>query len=781
MLKNYLITALRNLFRNKITSFINILGLGLGIGVFVLILLFIAQEVKVDKFISDKDRIFRLEAGDWALMGPGMADFTKELCPEVEDAVSIRKYFLYNEMAKVEDKAIMVNDYLPVTNSFVNFFGFNVLQGNVDNPLNDPYDLVLTSSEAKRLFGDENPIGKVVTIYDKYNLTVRAVINDPTDFHLSFDALLSFDILPILYDWKDMSSMLFRNMNNPTYLKLKSPNQRDDVIFNITKFLKEKEKSDLPFDLNLRPVNDIYFKGAIPFEGDVKHGNLRFIHVMIVVAVLILFLACVNYINLSTARASTRAKEIGIRKAVGGRRISIIYQFLGESIIITITALIIGITFVELLTPFFSFLVERDLSTSSLIGAKSIIIILSSTVALGVLSGLYPALYLSDFTPAKVLKGQNVKGAKGGMFRKVLIVFQFSVSVALIISTLLIFSQLSYFANYDVGFNKEQIININIPRKTTYSYEVFKEKVLQVPSIEGISRSNSKMGSIGWQESYRDENGDTHNFSYHPVDPDYIDLLELEIVDGRKFEWDRPNDLREVIIINETLAEMIGMDNPIGHRLTGGFLETEIIGVIKDFNFNSLHSNVGPLALHYRGREYNTYNIKVDVEYLTETLTQLQQLWEEYSLEAPFEYSFLNESFENSYRSEQRMGQMFGYFSVIAIFIGCMGLFGLSAFMLQARVKEMGIRKVLGASTLRIIGLMGREFAILVVISNAIAWPIAFYAMLRWLQGFPYRTSISILFFIAALLISLAIAFITVAYHSWKTARSNPVDALKYE
>lgn len=780
-MKNYLTIAFRNLFRNKIASFINILGLGLGIGVFLLILLFVAQEVKVDKFISDKDRIFRLEAGDWALMGPGMADFTKELCPEVEDAVSIRKYFLYNEMAKVEDKAIMVNDYLPVTNSFVNFFGFNILQGNVDNPLNDPFDLVLTSSEAKRLFGDENPIGKVVTIYDKYNLTVRAVINDPTDFHLSFDALLSFDILPILFEWKDMSSMLFRNMNNPTYLKLKSPSQTDDVINNITKFIKEKEKSDLPFELYLRPVNDIYFKGAIPFEGDVKHGNLRFINVMIVVAVLILFLACVNYINLSTARASTRAKEIGIRKAVGGRRISIIYQFLGESIIITIIALIIGITFVELLTPFFSFLVERDLSTSSFVDIKSIIIILSSTIALGVLSGLYPSLYLSDFTPAKVLKVENVKGAKGGMFRKVLIVFQFSVSVALIISTLIIFSQLSYFANYDVGFNKEQIININIPRKIAYSYEVFKEIVLHVPSVEGISRSNSKMGSIGWQESYRDENGDTHNFSYHPVDPDYIDLLELEIVDGRKFEWDRLNDLREVIIINETLAKMIGMDNPIGHRLTGGFLETEIIGVVKDFNFNSLHSNVGPLALHYRGREYNTYNIKVDVEYLTETLTQLKHLWEEYSLEAPFEYSFLNESFENSYRSEQRMGQMFGYFAVIAIFIGCMGLFGLSAFMLQARVKEMGIRKVLGASTLRIIGLMGREFALLVVISNAIAWPIAFYAMLRWLQGFPYRTNMSILFFIAALILSLAIAFITVAYHSWKTARSNPVEALKYE
>jgi len=252
-------------------------------------------------------------------------------------------------------------------------------------------------------------------------------------------------------------------------------------------------------------------------------------------------------------------------------------------------------------------------------------------------------------------------------------------------------------------------------------------------------------------------------------------------VDGRNFEWDRPTDLREGIIVNETLAKLIGKENPIGHKLTGGFLETEVIGIIKDFNFNSLHSNIGPLALHYRGRDYNTYNIKVDVEYLNETLTQLQNIWEEYSLEAPFEYSFLNESFENSYRSEQRMGKMFGYFAVIAIFIGCMGLFGLSAFMLQARVKEMGIRKMLGASTVKIIGLMGREFAILVLISNAIAWPIAWYAMNMWLQGFPYKTSIGIAFFIIALLISLAIAFFTVSYHSWKTARANPVESLKYE
>lgn len=781
MFKNYFVVAIRNLIRSRAISIINILGLGLGIGVFILILLFVAQEVKVDKFVSDKDKIFRLEAGDWALMGPGMADFTKELCPEVEDAVSIRKYFLNNEMAKVNDEAIMVNDYLPVSNSFISFFGFNVLQGNAENPLNDPYDLVLTSSEAKRLFGDENPIGRVVTIYDKYHLTVRAVVNDPTEFHLSFNALLSYDILPIQYNWKDMSSMLFNNMNNPTYLKLETPQQKDDVINNITKYFKEKSKSELPFLLNLRPLNDIYFKGALPFEGDVKHGYLRFIRVMIGVALLILFLACVNYINLSTARASTRSKEIGIRKAIGGKRSSIIIQFLGESVIITFIALIIGITLVELLTPFFSFLVERDLSTKSFFNIQSLIIILCSTPILGIVSGLYPALYLSDFTPAKVLKGENVKGAKGGMFRKLLIVFQFSVSAALIVSTLVIFSQLNYFTKYDVGFNKEQIINISIPRKTAFSYDVFKEKVLQIPSIEGISRSNSRMGSIGWQESYRDENGETHNYAYQPVDPDYIDLLELEIIDGRNFEWERPTDLREVIIVNETLAKLIGKENPIGQRLTGGFVETEIIGIIKDFNYNSLHSNIGPLALHYRGRDYNTYNIKVNVEYLTETLTQLQNIWEEYSIEAPFEYSFLNETFEYSYRSEQRMGKMFGYFAVIAIFIGCMGLFGLSAFMLQARVKEMGIRKVLGASTFKITALMGREFTILVLISNAIAWPIAWYAMSNWLQGFPYKTSIGLEYFVIALLLSLTIALLTVSYHSWKTARANPVDSLKYE
>lgn len=781
MIRNYLIVAFRNIIRSKASTIINLLGLAFGIGVFVLIALYVYQEYRVDRFIVDKERIYRVEAGEWALLGPGFADKIKEVAPEVEEAISIRPYFFDNEIVNVDDRLLPMHKYFPVTNSAIDFFGFKILSGTFTNPLQDPYDIVLTQSEAKRLFGKDNPIGKTITLFDKYTLTVKAVMEDPRQFHLQFNALISYEILPIIFGWDDMGSMLFNNMNNPTYIKLVSSNHREVVIERLTSHLVELYGSSLPFAINLRPVSDVYFKGTIAFEGDVKHGNLRFIGVMVVVAFLILFLASVNYINLSTAKASSRAKEIGIRKAVGGKKSSIIFQFLGESVLITLFALVIGLAIVELMAPFFGNLVERDLSTSSLFSFRYILLILLGTVFLGVISGLYPSVYLGSYNPSRVLKGDVSKGTRGGNFRKTLIVFQFSVSVALIISTLVIFSQLDYFTSYDVGFNKEQIINVKIPRKVAYGYDAFKEKVNQIPAVKGISRSNSTFGQIGWQESFRDDNGDIHNYSYMPIDPDFIDLLELELIEGRNFEWERSTDVREAIIVNETMAKMIDLENPLGKNLKGGFVETTIIGVVKDFNFNSLHSNIGPLGLHFRGRDYNTYNIKIDTEHLSQTLSQLNGIWEEYALEAPFDYGFLNETFENTYRSEKRMGQMFGYFAVIAILIGCMGLYGLSAFMLQARVKEMGIRKVLGASTIKIIGLMAKEFALLVIISNAIAWPVAYYAMNSWLQGFPYKISMNLLFFVTALTISLGIAFITVSYHSWRTARANPVDSLKYE
>ncbi len=763
------------------TSIINNIGLGIGIGVFLLIALFIMQEYKVDKFIADKERVYRVEMGDWALLGPGFAEMMKEVSPDIVESISIQAYFLHSEMARIDDRLMMLNDYMPVSKNLISFLGFKVIAGDSKNPLDDPYSIVLTQTEAKRLFGNTNPIGRVITIFDKYNFTVTAVIEDPTNFHLSFNALLPFDVLVNVNGWTDISSMLLSNMNNPTYIKLSSNDAHEKVLSELVAYLKNRFDSDEIIEVRLRPVSDVYFKGAIPFEGKVKHGNLRFIGVMSIVGFLILFLACVNYINLSTAKAATRAREIGVRKVVGGSRVSIVFQFLGESVLTVLLALVIGIALLELSSPFFSTLIERYLDTSILLTPEVIFILLFGAIILGVISGLYPAFYLSSYSPVAVLKGQLTKGTKGSLFRKVLIVFQFTVSAGLIVSTLIIFSQLKYFTSYDVGFNKEQIINIRIPRKTSYSYNVFKERMLQIPSVVGMSISNSTMGNIRWQESFYDSEGKNHNYSYIPVDPDFIDLFELEIIEGRNFEWDRPGDVRETIIINETMARMLGYENPIGQKLGGQYTNATVIGIIKDFNFNSLHSSIGPLGLNYRGSAYNTYNIKIETSSIERTLFQIKELWDEYSVESPFEFSFLNESFEENYRSEKRMGMMFGYFAFIAIFIGCMGLFGLSAYILQARVKEMGIRKVLGASTMRIIGIMGREFAMLVLASNAIAWPVAYFAMRSWLEEFPYRAPLSAIYFLTALILSLAIAFITVSYHSWKTARANPVDSLKYE
>jgi putative ABC transport system permease protein len=780
MLKNLFVVALRNINRNRITSAINIVGLGLGIGIFIIIMLFIKTEYQYDKFIADSDRIFRVELGDWALMAPGLANKAKEICSEVEESVSIELFTITNEIVKVGDNSVKLNNYYPVSKSFFKIFNFNILHGEKLNPLEEPYSLVITKSEAQRLFGKENPVGETVLFFDKYLFTVTAVMENPELFHIPVNGLLPIEFTYELFQQPNRGEMLLGNQNNPTYLKLRSENDREAVATKLSEVVTEYVKGKRKIDFFLRPVSEIYFNGAIPFEGKVRHGNIRFIRVMIIVAFLIIILACINYVNLSTAHASNRAKEIGVRKVSGASRWSIAIQFISESVITTVVALLIAILFAEVTSPIFSRLIEKNIDTMFFSDPYIIFLCLAGALAVGVISGLYPALYLSSFNPSKVLKGEVSKGVRGQIFRKSLIVFQFAVSTGLIISTLVIYSQLKHFTSYDVGFDKDQVITIEIPRKKTHEYQTFRNLILDIPGVKGISQSNSKPGNIQWQEGWVDEHGQSHNFSLIPVDPDYIDVLGLQLVEGRNIEWDRPGEIDQAYIVNETLVNKMGLVDPIGATIPG-YGNRIIVGVIKDFHFNSLHSTIGPLALNQRTRAFNTYNIKIDVSEIQSTLVQISKIWSEHAIDAPFEYTFLNESFENLYRSELRMGLLFGYFATIAIIIGCMGLFGLSAFMLQARIKEMGIRKVLGASSFKIIGIMGREFAILILIANAIAWPIAYFAMNSWLEGFPFRTHLSIVFFIVALLISLIIALLTVAYHSWKTARANPVESLKHE
>ena len=505
---------------------------------------------------------------------------------------------------------------------------------------------------------------------------------------------------------------------------------------------------------------------------------MQFIGVLIMVAVLILVLAGINYTNLSTARAALRTREISIRKVAGSSRTLIVLQFLFESIVTAAFSMIVAFAFIEITGPAFSTLVERPADIT--IPANIWIAIVLFPVVLGSLAGLYPALFLSSCNPARIIKGAGPRGTGRSLFRKGLIIFQFSVSSGLIVVTLIIFSQLSYFTNYDTGFNKEHVLNTGIPHQVNYGYDVFRERILHIPGIRGISRSNSKPGSVQWQESFIDIDGYSHNFSFLPVDPDYLDLLGLELVEGRNFSWDRPDDIREKIIINETLAGMTGFRDLIGENLAGGYADAIIIGVVKDFNFNSLHSGIGPLGMSFRNSDYNTYNIRIRSYDTGEILNEIEKVWREYTT-APFDYSWLEESFNRNYRSEMLMVRMFGYLAFLAIVIACMGLFGLSAFILQSRMKEISIRKVMGASSFSIIRLLAREFTLLVVISNLIAWPVVWYSMNNWLNNFAHRTQLSWHFFILSLFISLLIALLTVSWHSWQAARSSPAETLKYE
>jgi len=780
MLKNYLIIAIRNIFRNKLTTIINILGLGIGVGVFSLIALYIYSEKHIDKSIPHSDRMYRIEVDDWSIVPAGYYKYISEICPDVENTIILGYYDFMGSTMKVGENFFRAENLYSASPNIFKTFGLKVIQGNSDKLLSEPFSIVLTESYAHKLFGNTNPMGQSIRISDKYDYRVTGVVQDSKDLHFSFNALISIEDLPTIRALPNYLRQL-RSSNYGCYIALNTNLNKAKVENEITEFLKEQVYKDNNFSLKLRPVSDVYFNGSESrFEGMVRHGNSKFLKVMILVAALILLTACINYINLNTALASKRAKEIGIRKVTGANKGILIMQLLGESVLISFVAFMIGFAIVELALPTFNNLVDRDLAFNPYTNITVIGLYLFGIIAVGVFSGIYPAFLISSFKPLTIMKTNFSKGKKGSLLRQALTIFQFTISIGLIASTLIITSQLKYMKSYNVGFAKEEIIYMPMSKEIYRNYTVFKNQVLSIPSVVGISRSNQVPGAIGWQESYTD-NASSANFSFIPIDPDYVKVMGLKIVKGRDLDYNFPSDSINGYLINETMAKMLNYDDPIGKIIPGNNNQRIIIGVVKDFNFNSLHNPIGPLALNYKGNAYNIISIRVSTNNLSQSIADLKKLWGSFVSSAPFEYKFLDESFDRQYRSEVKLGNLFGFFAFIAIVIGSMGLFALAMFTINTRLKEIGIRKVLGASNVNIISTLSREYTLIVLVSNAIAIPLVWMMMTKWLNSFAYRISIGVSFFIISAIVSFAIAYLTVLYNSLKAANANPIDTIKYE
>lgn len=781
MLINYLKTSIRVLFRQKVHTLINILGLAIGFAVFILIMLFVNDQYKYDKFNEKIDRIYRLEYEDWALLGTIHSEMVWRDLPEVTDFV---RFNTMNKTALIEydHQKMKVRNFVFADTSVVNIFTLDFIEGNPSTALKDPFNVVLTESAAQQIFGDEDPIGKVLEYENAFDFKVSGIIRDLKNSHIEVGLLANFIALKTIYNDPKFFERT-GNMNYPSYLLLAENVDAAKLEHKINEYFSTRanwaDDDEMP-DFHLRPLSEVYFEDEITAEST-KQGNLQFVRIFMAVAIFILLLACINFINLSTAKAALRAREIGVRKVIGSSRKQLIGQFLTESVIISLVALLLGLILVEAFMPLFRTMLDSQITlnyTPSLI-----MFMLGGAVLAGILAGIYPAFYLTAVKPLSVISGERSKGKKGAAFRKGLIVFQFSITIILLIGTLVVYSQLNYVKEKKLGFNKEHILYLNLNRDIRKNLNTFKDRLENLAGIEKVAYTNKIPGYITWTEGIEIE-GERKSYRFSPVDPDYIPLLGIELIEGRNFMEDRESDQGNKYIINEAAAEHFGWEDPVGHAFDSHYWgKGKVIGLVRDFHFKSLHTKIEPLVMRWYPYWHSTALIKINASSLPAVIRDIEKEWVSMTKEFPFEYYFLDQSYERLYKSEQRFGKIFIYFSALAVFVACLGLFGLASFSSLQRTKELGIRKVVGAETSDLVRMLVIDFTKWVMIANIIAWPIAFIWMEKWLQNFAYRRELIDDFwaFVLAGVISLLIAIFTVSWQSWRSASANPVNALKYE
>ena len=811
MFINYIKIAVRNFTKQKIFSFINLSGLAIGMTCTILILLWVQDELSFDRFHKNSKNLFRIinanssyqsrGAGTPAPLAPALLAETPEIINYTRFAPIPRLVIKHNQNIFYEDKLVLADT------SIFEMFTFPFLKGDPKTALSRTNNIVITQEMAQKYFGNEDPIGKLLFIEGgEEGAKITGVLkNIPHNSHIQFDFLISFDLLKesriMATNWGDF------NFN--TYVQLQAGSYDTTINSKITQIALNHNCPQVKWDNSkfmLQPLPEVHLDArtrAAGVEIVAELGDRRHVYIFTLIAIFILCIACINFMNLSTARSVKRAKEVGLRKVIGAGRFQLIKQFFGESILFTIFATFISILLTYIFLPTFNNLSGKFLTIQYL--DKNFIIILSIIIILtSLLAGSYPALFLSKFNPIRVLKGQTIipfiskkndsgSFTKGSSFRKILVVIQFSFSIGLIIGTAVVFQQLNYIKNRNLGFDKENIIYIPVRENIGTKFETVKNQLLQNPSITGVtatdwlqSRSQHNTTGYGWEG--KDPEFDTKYISHVKVDYDYISMLNIKILQGRNFSKDFPSDSDEAFIINEEAAKAMELESPVGKQFRLYGKRGKIIGVMQNAYYSTLHHKINPQVYHVltdvsRAWAYGAILIKIKNEdqSLSKTLATINNFWNEINPNSPFEFHFLDETLESRYKSEIRTSQLFNYFSLLAVFISCLGLFGLASYTAEQRTKEIGIRKVLGASIITIIKLLTKEYSKWVLIANIIAWPTAWYLMNKWLQNFAYRISMDWKTFLLSGLIAFVIAFITVSIQSIRTATKDPVDSLRYE
>lgn len=801
MFKSYLKTTLRSIKKHLGYSLINIMGLAIGMACCILILLFVFDELSYDKFHENHDRIYRVtrqwlnEDGVISLhlgqVAPPIGPLLENDFPEIVHAVRIigAGGLLVGRNANFFEEP----RFFFAEEDFFNVFTYEMIAGDPATALRDPMTVVITQEMAEKYFGSENPLGQSITVKAdpiKVDMTVSGVIKTmPHNSHFHADILGSFKTYEAVAGEEELRS--WSSNNYGTYFLLEEnydisqlKNQMDPFIDrHLSQGMSERTK------LQLQKLTDIHLHSHLDSEIE-ANSDITYVYIFSIIAFFVLLIACINFINLATARSSGRAKEVGLRKVVGAQRSQLIRQFLGESILTAVISLLIAIVMVILILPKFNQFVGRILSFNLVSNLSLVFLLFLFAISVGILSGIYPALFLSAFKPVRTLKGILDSGKKGFSFRTVLVVFQFTISIVLIICVSVVSSQLSYMQTRNLGFDKEHVVVLPSSPAIAKNLDSFKSRLLLNPSILSISAakrvpSGRLLDSSGASVlSGETSQPITFRIALLRVDHDYIPTFRMEMAAGRNFSREIRTDSNQAFILNETAIRKIGWKTPeeaIEQGFGYGGRKGQIVGVVKDFHFESFHQEIAPIVMLLSSTSLNQISIRIHSQNIPQTMAFLQDIWSEMRPEYPFSYYFIDENFDQLYRSEENLSRIFSYFAFLSIFIGCLGLFGLASYTAERRTKEIAVRKVLGASSGGLVVLLSKEFSKWVLLANVIAWPIGYFIMSRWLQDFAYRSGIAIGAFFLAGGLAWTIAFLTVSYQTIKASLADPVSALKYE
>ncbi len=802
MLTNYFKVAMRNITKHKFFSIINILGLTIGLAASLFITLYIYDELTYDTFHKDVSRMHRLYlhgklSGQEVYTASTSFPMSKALVeeiPEVEASTRINPmgdWIFRNGTLSFNEDGILAAD-----SNFFSFFSFNLLKGNPETALKNPNSLVLSEDLAVKYFGNiDNALDQSLSIgNDKKEYKITGVVeNKRSDSHIKFNALLSTASFPWMNEGNWLSNSLY------TYYILQegaTPQIVDEKLEpimerNVTPVFQQfigKSLADFRAEGGIysyysMPVLDIHLRNTL--QDDIEPpSDIAYVYILAGIGIFIMLLACINFMNLTTAKSAGRAKEVGLRKTLGSQRSTLIAQFLTESMIYAVAAGILAVVIVYAMLPAFNGLSGKLLTIGVLAEPIILLTLIVLVVGVGIVAGSYPAFYLTSFKITEVLKGKLRAGMKSGAIRSFLVTFQFWISIVLIICTAIVYQQLQYIQNKNLGIDKEHILVVEDVNRLGKDHMVFKNQLDANAGILATSYSNNKVPGVNNTTLFRAA-GDQmdHILATYYGDYDHLKTLGFELVDGRFFSRDFPSD-SNAVVINEAAAKEMGWDNPTQERIINFNFdeprEMEVIGVVKDFNFESLKINVRPLVLVLT-KEGNVLYVRFTGENTQEVVATITDSWKKLAPDEPVQYSFLNEEFDELFRAEQRLGKVFTVFTAVAIFIACLGLFGLAAFMAEQRTKEIGIRKVMGASMWGVTSLMSKEFVKLVLIAFVLAVYPAYYVMSQWLDDFANRVSIEVWVFLASGFAALFIAWITVSYQSFKAAKVNPVESLRYE